>query len=289
MQQVNYERLPQPKHHSQRRRLRDATSKAIIVAYQEDVGQLHQFLEGEGFSVHLIRKHYSDAEMSYPAQNRCLLSHRDAWKIAKDLPDWTIVIEADFVPCLGFGLFPLPFSESEPSPKVGWLYSVGPVVYHEDDSDGFYGHNAGTVAYVLNSASAQCWLQVFDEWIKERSLDAYEQFEVIMPIQLRHQYGVRLYIADKSYGEHGGLANPEHTWRGHRAWHQADSLKAPLAYLPTYAQGNQLKYLLIRLRSRLRYAYKFLRGKYFDSWNTYHSLQPPRLRKLCFAFRRAFL
>jgi hypothetical protein len=289
MHPADRECLPRLKHHPQRRRLGEAASRVLVVAYREDVGQLQQFLEQEGFLVQQVRKRYSEVEMRYPAVNRCLLSHRDAWNIAKDLPDWTIIVEADFVPCLGFGLFPLPFSESEPDPKIGWLYSVGPVVYHEDDSGGFFGHNAGTVAYILNSVSAQCWLRVFDEWTDERSLDTYGQFEVIMPIYLRHRYGVRLYISPKSYGEHGGLANPEHAWLGYRAWHQADSLQSPLAFLPAYAQGSQLRYLLIRLRSRLRYVYKFLHGKYFDSWKTYWKLPEPRLRKLRFAFRRAFL
>jgi len=109
-----------------------------------------------------------------------------------------------------------------------------------------------------------------------------------MPRQLWHQKGVRSYIPSKSYGEHGGIPNPEHTVNGFTSWHQADSLIAPLAFMPAYANGSSLRFVYFRARSRARYIYKFFAGKYFDNWPRFLNLKPSRRKKFMFAFHRAF-
>ena len=109
-----------------------------------------------------------------------------------------------------------------------------------------------------------------------------------MPRQLWHQKGVRIYIASKSYGEHGGIPNLEHKINGFTSWHQADSLFGPLAFMPAYVQLIAWRYLFFRVRSRARYLYRFFVGKYFDTWQRFLTLKPERYKKLMFAFHRAF-
>ena len=109
-----------------------------------------------------------------------------------------------------------------------------------------------------------------------------------MPRQLWHQKGVRIYIASKSYGEHGGIPNPEHKINGFTSWHQADSLFGPLAFMPAYAQKSAWRYLFFRVRSRARYLYRFFVATYFDTWQRFLTLKTERYKKLIFAFHRAF-
>lgn len=259
----------------------------IILAYREDTCQLERFFRDEGFSYEVSRASYSDKDLEYPRAIRCLFNHANAWRRASDTPGYTLVCEADFVPCRGFAQLPAPFLTDHSVKQMAWLYSIGPVIYHYDGSGGFFGHNAGGVAYVLDSQVAQAWLELFEEHRATRDFFSYYQWDVEMPVSLRHRKLVRLYTAYKSYGEHGGIPNPEHAIHGVTSWHQADSLAAPLAFLPAYARGSRLRYIAFRVRSRLRYAYKFFAGKYFDGWPAFMNQQGDQWKRLIFAFRRA--
>jgi len=61
---------------------------------------------------------------------------------------------------------------------------------------------------------------------------------------------------------------------------------APLRFLPLYAKGNTFLYKATRARSRLRYIYKFIAGKYFDGWPALAKSRHSRRKKLLFALNR---
>jgi len=267
-------------------KLKTAISNAIIIAHRENTSQLENALRQEGLPAKVYRRAYEEDEYKLPSASRCLLNHADAWKNAASCDGLTLIVEADFVPCQGLGDFPLPFTPCQTEKQAAWIYSIGPVIYHYDGNGSFFGHNAGLVAYVLDQASALAWIDLFEEHKAVNGLIEYCQFDVTMPVDLRWKKGVRCYISKKSYGEHGGIANPEHQRHGYRGWHQADTLMAPLRFLPLYAKGNTFLYKATRARSRLRYIYKFIAGKYFDGWPAFARSKHFRRKKLLFAFGR---
>jgi hypothetical protein len=65
--------------------------------------------------------------------------------------------------------------------------------------------------------------------------------------------GAEAYIPFKHYGEHGGVANPEHTQLGRtpRAGiHRADNLAKRLRFMPDYARNSYVKFCIERCKSR---------------------------------------
>jgi hypothetical protein len=181
---------------------------------------------------------------------------------------------------------PLPFEPSLVEKSMAWLYSVGPVIYNIDPMNhAMWGHNAGTVAYVVNDVVARELVALYEE---EMSTDAqvYRSWEVTIPIKLRRERGVKCYIPWRMYGEHGGIANPEHKKSRMRAWHEADVLAGPLHFLPAYARGSKALFLVRRLRGRARGFYRFFAGKYFDRWTAWWRAKENRLLKLRLAVSR---
>ena len=201
--------------------LRTIVASAIIIAHEEDTTQLRKALSLEGFDCTELRGPYTDEQLEYPSSIRCLINHSHAWRRVAAGKDYVLVVEADFVPVRGFGDLPLPFVPDPEQKAMAWLYSVGPVIYHVDRHGGIYGHNAGTVAYVLNHEVANYWLSLYDRDMQHQDTQEYRLWEVYLPIKLRREKGVRCYIPYKMYGEHGGLSNPEHNMRKVRAWHEA--------------------------------------------------------------------
>lgn len=262
---------------------------ALVVAYQEDTAILCKELRRENFCVKVIKRDYSEQEKALPRQIRCLLNHSSAWQLVCELGQPALIVEADFVPCKGIASFPMPYCPKEPGPKVAYVYAAGPVAYHIDQNGDCFGHAATNVAYTVDPEAAGLWLDLLKEHQALRDFSKYYQWDVEMPVDLRRRKGVRLYISMKDYGEHGGIPNPEHRVNGITHWHQAASLMAPLSFIPQYAQGSVARFIFFRARSRARYIYKFLVGKYFDNWKRFASLKPNRPQKFLFAFRRSFL
>jgi len=270
-------------------RFGDYFRTALVVAHHEDTSDLCRALRSEGFDVTIIKRHYSDQEIGLPRAIKCLLNHSSAWKFVCELGEPALIVEADFVPCKGIASFPMPYCPKELGPKVAYVYAAGPVVYHADGSGGFFGHAATNVAYTVDLKAAGLWLDLLQDHQVTRDFNQYYQWDVEMPVDLRRLKGVRLYLSQKDYGEHGGIPNPEHRMNGITHWHQAAALMSPLAFLPQYAKGSWIRFVYFRVRSRARYVYKFIVGKYFDNWGRFVSLKPDRPQKLWFAFRRTFL
>jgi hypothetical protein len=267
-------------------KLKDVTTTVFIVAHKEDTSDLETAMVSEGFTCHVIRGPYSAKERTYPAAVRCLINHSNAWRKIVKLDDYAIVVEADFVPVKGIASLPLPFDPSSNKKSMAWLYSVGPVIYHVDPlTQAMYGHNAGTVAYILDKAVANEWLSLFDDEMKA-SPNKYRLWDVNMPIRLRWERGVRCYIPYKMYGEHGGRANPEHKQNKNRSWHEADVLAGSLHFMPTYGKVSTMIYIMRRIRGRTRGIYRFLAGKNFDGWRAWWRSGGNRGLKLRLAFQR---
>ncbi|MFM7547391.1 MAG: hypothetical protein ACKO8I_00660 [Cyanobacteriota bacterium] len=261
----------------------------MIIADNEIISPLHSALVPEGFETHVVRRNYSSDELRMPRAIKCLLNHYSAWQYVVQTGEPALIVEADFVPCRGISQFPMPYNPDQQGAKISYVYAAGPVVYHHGRNDGYWGHACTTVAYTVNPEAADLWLQLLDEYRVKRNFQHYIQWDVEMPIDLKHHKGIRLYISEKDYGEHGGIPNPEHKLNGITTWHQAASLMAPLAFMPLYARGSALIFFFFRARSRARYIYKFAVGKYFDNWQTFMKIKPDRGKKLLFAFRRTFL
>jgi hypothetical protein len=261
----------------------------MIIAHREDTTALVNALTREGFSCEEVRGPYTDAEREYPLQIRCLINHQNAWQRISNRNGYFMVVEADFVPVRGLGELPLPFVPAAERKAMAWLYSVGPVIYHVDkDSEAIYGHNAGTVAYVLDSTVAKECLSLYAEEMKHPRRDEYRAWEVRLPIRLRREKAVRCYIPHRMYGEHGGITNREHSVNKVRGWHEADYLVGPLHYLPAYARGNKWVFYVRRFRGRARGIYRFICGKYFDGWPTLFNSREDRLLRFRIGFQRLF-
>ncbi len=247
-------------------KLKDVVESTIIIAHNEETTDLRDALSREGFLCTEQRGGYTDLELGYPSHIRCLVNHARAWRVIADSKGYVLVAEADFVPVKGLADLPLPFVPHRQQKAMAWLYSVGPVIYHVDDAGGVYGHNAGTVAYVLDERVAIDLLSLYEQDMRRHVVQRYRDWEAYYPVKLRHEKGVRCYIPYKMYGEHGGFANPEHEEKGIRSWHEADCLAGALHFLPAYAKNRQWRFRLRRLRGRSRGIYRLVRGNYFDGW-----------------------
>jgi hypothetical protein len=250
--------------------------EALIIAHTEDTAQLDQALKGEGFEVRVLRGPYTVEQREFSAQIRCLINHANAWRYVSHAQYPTIVVEADFVPCVGFGQLPLPFgrSQSYSEPKFGWLYSPGSTLYGVDPEGFPHGHGNTCVAYVLTPSAAQALLEFFEKEMARTLPGEYRLWDTYLGIFLRKEKGILNYIPVYQYGEHGGIPSKEHTgkiagWhRKIRGWHQADVLWNRLIFLPMYARGSQTLYRLFRIRGRLRGWARLLTFRFFDPRDT---------------------
>lgn len=230
--------------------LRCATSGVLIVAHREDTSELRKALAGEGLSVDEMRGPYSAEQLNFSAAMRCLVNHAHAWRIAAARALPTIIVEADFVPVRGFGNLPLPMPIDSIDHSLGYLYSVAPQLWDLAQPDLARGHGGGMVALVVPQRVASLLLRYFEEVLTANPLGAYLPFDTQVGYWLMAR-GIESYIPYRHYGEHGGIGNPEHARAGLGRPHQADVLQGRLAFLPTYAKGNVLRYWRMRIRARL--------------------------------------
>jgi len=270
-------------------KLGEIIKKVYIIAHNENVQQLVKAMQIENFECEEIRTKYTEEQMSYSRNIRCLINHATSWRKIANSQGYALVVEADFVPVKNMAMLPLPFVPRPSVKAMAWLYSVGPVIYHVDDDGAMYGHNAGTVAYVLDEICAVELLSLYEQEMSVENPGKYRPWEVHLPIQLRRKRGIRTYIPYRMYGEHGGLPNREHDQYNYRGWHQADALAGSLHFMPLYSKGSYLRYKLFRTVGWARGIYKFVTGKYFDTWGNWYCSKESRMERLRFAFRRLIL
>ena len=106
--------------------LKEAISRSLIVCYREDVAELEQLLATSGLMPQVLRGSYTAAELKYPAAKRTLLNHCRAWQIASEAAGYTLICEADFVPCRGFGDLPVFWPTANPLARRDVAYPVDP-------------------------------------------------------------------------------------------------------------------------------------------------------------------
>src|SRR5215471_3510097 len=105
--------------------LRDVIDTVLVVAFKEDVSGLVSSLASEGFKTDVLRPDYTEEELTYCKNSKTFVSHRNAWQKAMDVNGYTLICEADFVPCRGIGEFEV-FWPLENVQAWGYLYQGSP-------------------------------------------------------------------------------------------------------------------------------------------------------------------
>jgi hypothetical protein len=267
------------------RALRVVSSGVVIVAHDEDTVPLRTTLIAEGFSVNEVRGPYNSEQLNFSAIIRCLINHANAWRIAANRDRPTIIVEADFVPVKRFGDLLVPVPVDKLNYSLAYLYSVGPQVWDLAGTNVARGHGGGTVALLVPPRVASLLLQFFDEELMANPLGKYSPFDTKIGYWLKDR-GVESFIPYRHYGEHGGIANPEHGIMSVGGPHQADALQGKLAFLPLYARGSVLRYWKTRVRARIWGILRLISGRYL-AWHDFMRGDPlPMIR---FAVGRHFL
>lgn len=253
--------------------LRDVVTEAIILAHQEDVSPLVGCLTAEGFVVTVLRREYSEEEAGFSRNSRTFLSHRDAWLRAAGRDGYTLICEADFVPCRGLGGFEA-FWPTENPFAWGYLYQGSPRVFAILGSGRHLrGHTAPLVSYVVNKDVASLMLKFFEYERSRQDFRSYFTFDAHLQWYVMG-LGAEAFLPKYHYGEHGGLPNAEHARLGRllrRGEHHADNLMSPLHFLPPYANGNYVSFLLVRLGAHLKGFGRLATGKWISRTNMYSS------------------
>jgi hypothetical protein len=246
--------------------LRATVVATYILAYREDTSALEHALLAEGLSPQTLRPTYSAEELAYSRTIRCLLNHLAAWRLAATNSGHVLIVEADFVPCAGFGEFPLPFSPAFHGSKAwAFLYAGGPRIFRQHSDGALQGHAACPVAYVINPTVAKALIEFAEgEFKRKPDLSQYSLWDTQFQWHLMGK-GILCFLPRRQYGEHGGISNPEHADEktgisqrfsllrilGVGKNHRADILNGRLSFFPVYAYQSRWRYLLIRFEGRL--------------------------------------
>jgi len=248
----------------QSHRLSDCIGKVFIIAYQESTDLLEETLAKEGFSCEVLRQEHQPEYKNFSPSYLCLLNHRRAWEQAAQQSKPTLIVEADFVPVVGFGKLPLPFNLDNANVGISWLYTCAPQVYRVSTNGYAQGFSTSMVAYIIKAYVAEYLIELAEDVTQKVGPINYCSWDsgidsFLLAKQLKN------YIPFRNYGEHGGLPNLEHYRHGLKKTHRADVLYGKLAFVPSYALtgGNsQLKFLLARLKARLEGISRLVRGKF---------------------------
>ncbi len=257
------------------KQLRDVTTRSLIVCYKEDISALQNHLSASGLAPTELRGQYSPEELRLPAMTRCLINHRNAWRIAANTPGYTLICEADFVPCQDIGTLPV-FWPDNNERAWGYLYQGSPRLLSLVGSERYLrAHCAPTVAYIINSWVAERLLQFFEVTSAANDMTKYFNFEVHIQWWLMGK-GAEAYMPARHYGEHGGLPNVEHarlSSLSRQGRHRADNLARPLAFLPEYARGSRLAFWKERIEARAYGWGRLASGRWISRTNVYtHNL-----------------
>ncbi|BAY40417.1 hypothetical protein NIES2111_48010 [Nostoc sp. NIES-2111] len=253
--------------------------KVLIIAHKEATDQLETTLKEEGFNYEVLRQESKSEFKDFSRSYLCLLNHRHAWEKAAQADKPTLIIEADFVPVVGFGKLPLPFNPQQTDVGISWLYTCAPQVYHVSPEGYAQGYSTSAVAYIVNPQSATYLLELADEVTEKIGATKYSTWDSDIDKFLL-QRKLKNYIPWRNYGEHGGLPNPEHQQNNLSKVHRADVLYGKLAFTPLYAvseQGGTGKFLSVRLQARLKGIARLAVGRFLRPPVVKGSTTPVRL------------
>lgn len=263
--------------------LNQVCRQAFVIAHKEDISPLVNSLVREGFSVREVCGPYTPEQLRYSAICRCFVNHANAWKLVVESGVHSVIVEADFVPVVGFGLLPLPVPPDQVQRSLAYLYAVGPQFWDLASSPSCArGHAGGGVAYAISPAVARLMLEFFDEKNRANPSGDYYPWDAEIGYWLKAR-GVQSFLPYRQFGEHGGIANPEHAKAGLGRPHQADALAGPLPFLPMYAKGSLIRFLRVRLRARAWGLIRLLAGRSL-AWHDLVRTEP--LRMINFAVGR---
>lgn len=269
-------------------RLAQVIGRSIILAWREDVDQLLNVLRVEGLNPQVQRVSYTAEESSFTRVTRALINHREAWKQAAGHPDYTLICEADFVPCVGFGSLLTCWPLENP---LAWayLYQGSPRILAVIGKRPFLrGHTAPLVAYVINAKVAEILLRFYDYELSHYDPHEYFAFDAHLQWFAMWQ-GAEAYMPLRHYGEHGGIPNPEHAGLGGLArsgTHRADNLVARLSFMPQYACGSKTRYVVERIKARLYGFSRLFIGRWIARTDVYDFSAAARARMYLIGARR---
>ena len=270
------------------RALTDSIGTVFVLAHKESTQQLERTLVAEGLKCEVLRQVHQPEFQGFSRSYLCLLNHCQAWKRASQSTQPSLILEADFVPVVGFGRLPLPYDSDPSNLGIAWLYACAAQVYSVSQTGHAEGFSTAMVAYIVTPQSAKCLLELAEtitETIVPTTYSAWDS-EVDRFLRDRH---FKNYIPFRNYGEHGGRPNPEHRQHGLSPVHRADVLYGQLAFMPLYAvKGSKslqyLTYWHTRLQARLKGIGRLVLGKFLRPKVVKHS--SVSLRLLGFAIRR---
>ncbi|MDF5712875.1 MAG: LPS biosynthesis glycosyltransferase [Rhizonema sp. NSF051] len=266
----------------------DCIGRVFIIAHKESTSSLESVLSREGFTCEVLRQKTKPEFQNFSRSYLCLMNHQCAWEKATKEVQPTLIIEADFVPVVGFGRLPLPFNLNQSDVGLSWLYTCASQVYNVS-SDGYgEGFSVSTVAYIVTKLGAFHLLDLAREITEKQGATTYSSWDSNIDSFLRNKK-LKNYISWRNYGEHGGLPNPEHHQNNLSRTHRADVLYGKLAFMPLYAvapSGGQLKFLAVRFQARLKGIARLLTGRFLRLKVLRGSRQPGRI--LSFAVMRHF-
>jgi len=244
--------------------LSDRISQVFIIAYKESTKLLEEAFRQESLPCKVLRQENKEEYKNYSPSYLCLLNHKQAWESALQQNQLTLIVEADFVPVLGFGKLPLPFNPDDNTVGVAWLYACAPQVYSVSQEGYAQGYSASTVAYIVTPQGDRCLIELAKE-VKEKIGTAnYSSWDSGVDSFLRAKK-LKNYIPFRNYGEHGGMPNIEHYKNGLSLTHRADVLYGKLAFTPFYVTGrreSQLTFLQTRLQARLKGIARLATGRF---------------------------
>lgn len=232
--------------------LGEVVAQTYVLAYKEDIDPLVAALKAEKLNPTVLRAVYTKEEETYSRTVRTFMSHLSAWRRAAELEGYTLICEADFVPCKGLASFPTFWPSDDPL-AWGYLYQGSPRLLALIGAEKYLrGHAAPLVAYVVNARVAAILCTCFYAEMAGREPQDFFAFDGALQWSAMGR-GCRAFITVKHYGEHGGKANPEHGLHGVRraGEHRADNLAGPLHFPPQYCEGSRLTYALVRMKERL--------------------------------------
>jgi hypothetical protein len=242
-------------------RIRDSIRCTFIIAHREDTGPLEKALAAEGLQSVTQRLSLSDEEKQFSAVIRCLLNHRRAWEQVSQMTGLSLVIEADFVPCRGFGNFAVPIPSSEVYRAVAWLYLCAGRFSKRVEGQFFLGRSNSTVAYIVSPSAARCLLALAEQTLAKVDPRKYFPWDSNIWEFLREN-GIPMFVPLRNYGEHGGFFSPEHRQEGRKLIpHRAECLVGPLYFLPDYARGRRSRFIGVRCFHKLKALAKLVCGR----------------------------
>jgi len=254
----------------------DVISQAFIIAYKEPTELLETALIKEGLQCQVLRQKHQPQYKDFSPSYLCLLNHLRAWQIAAKENQPTLIVEADFVPVVGFGKLPVPFNHYQTNVGICWLYTCASQIY-SISADGYAeGFSVSTVAYIVTPQAAKKLICFAEELMNNSEPNAYTSWDSYLDNFLRSQK-LKNYVPFRNYGEHGGLPNVEHSRHGLSKTHRADVLYNQLTFMPLYASENYYKFLFVRLHARIKGIARLLAGKFLRLPILKRSRVPARL------------